>query len=79
VLDLPHLLRLAPEVGGGRSGPAVAYGRPKVLLVGDEGDDIDRIRLEGRVRREGGEAGLALVGSARALVERSSFRVPCEG
>ncbi|HSM14450.1 MAG TPA: two-component regulator propeller domain-containing protein [Thermoanaerobaculia bacterium] len=79
VLDLSHLLRLAPEVGGGRSGPAVAYGRPKVLLIGGDADEVDLSRLEDRVRREGGESGLALVGSARALLERSGCRSRVEG
>src|SRR5690606_32584569 len=37
-LDVAHLIRLAPEVGGGRARPAVAPGRPKLLLAGGAPD-----------------------------------------
>jgi signal transduction histidine kinase/ligand-binding sensor domain-containing protein len=69
-LDVEHLVRLAPEVGGGRSKPAVALGRPKILLAGGSPDVLELARLAARLRSEGGEAGRALAGSARALLLR---------
>ncbi len=74
VLDLDHLVRLAPEVGGGRTSPAVAFGRPKILLAGSEPDAVELARLAVRLREQGGEAGLALAGSVRALLARSVRR-----
>lgn len=69
-LDVGHLVRLAPEVGGGRSKPAVALGRPKILLAGGSPDVLELARLAARLRGEGGEAGRALAGSAQALLLR---------
>jgi len=69
-LDVAHLVRLAPEVGGGRAKPAVALGRPKLLLAGGAPDVLELARLAARLRGEGGEAGRALAGSARALLRR---------
>jgi signal transduction histidine kinase/ligand-binding sensor domain-containing protein len=69
-LDVAHLVRLAPEVGGGRSKPAVALGRPKLLIAGGAPDVLELARLATRLRTEGGEAGRALAGSARALLLR---------
>jgi hypothetical protein len=69
-LDVDHLVRLAPEVGGGRAKPAVALGRPKILLAGGSPDVLELARLAARLRGEGGEAGRALAGSARALLLR---------
>jgi len=69
-LDVAHLVRLAPEVGGGRAKPAVALGRPKLLLAGGAPDVLELARLAARLRGEGGEAGRALAGSARALLLR---------
>lgn len=69
-LDVEHLVRLAPEVGGGRAKPAVALGRPKILLAGGSPEVLELARLAARIRGEGGEAGRALAGSARALLLR---------
>src|SRR5690606_21135234 len=65
-LDVAHLIRLAPEVGGGRARPAVAPGRPKLLLAGGAPDVLELARLAARLRSEGGEAGRALAGSVLA-------------
>lgn len=78
VLDAAHLVRLAPEVGGGRASPAIAFGRPKLLVTGGRPQAADWARLSERLRTEGGEAGLALAGSARALIVRGSRLQPTE-
>lgn len=70
VLDLEHLLQLAPEVGGGRSRPAIGFGRPKLLLADTVPSRETLARLAGSLRAEGGEAGRALAGSVLALLAR---------
>jgi hypothetical protein len=70
VIDVDHLVRLAPEFGGGRSAPVLAYGRPKLLLLGGEPQPIGLARLAARLHVDGGECGTVLAGSVRALLER---------
>ncbi len=74
VLDLDHLLQLAPEVGGGRSKPAIGFGRPKLLLTDAVPSHEALARLAGHLRAEGGEAGRALAGSVLALLARRETR-----
>jgi hypothetical protein len=76
VIDADHLVRLAPEFGGGRSAPALAYGRPKLLLLGGEPQPAGLARLAARLRVDGGESGIVLAGSLRALLERAAARRP---
>jgi len=74
VIDIDHLVRLAPEFGGGRSAPALAYGRPKLLLLGGGPQPIGLARLAARLRLDGGESGTVLAGSVLALLERAAVR-----